>query len=244
MNNFPENNPFDESNFKQNPFSVFDFGGYEHEGATLIPFDDLKDLRLPITQLRELNEAEAANIARSYEIWEMRRRKPNFTDLLTIGYARELHRNSFVTVWDWAGMLRTKMTNIGVQPYLIQSQLRQLLDSIKYKLELVMPGGDSNLSSKLDSVSESELESNREERLLFLLGEFAYKLVWIHPFQNGNGRWSRLYADQLADVIKVSRFSWGKSIENIPARRNEMLSALRIADSTGDISAYLSWAKK
>ena len=232
MNNFPEDHPFNESNFKQNPFSVFDFGGYEHEGATLIPFDDLKDLRLPITQLRELNEAEAANIARAYEIWEMRRRKPNFADLLTIGYARELHRNSFVTIWDWAGMLRTKMTNIGVQPYLIQSQLRQLLDNTKYKLELVMQG------------LGSDLDSSREERLLSLLGEFAYKLVWIHPFQNGNGRWSRLYADQLADVIKVSRFSWGKSIENIPARRNEMLRALRIADSTGDISAYLSWAKK
>ena len=232
MNNFPEDHPFNESNFKQNPFNVFDFGGYEHEGATLIPFDDLKDLRLPITQLRELNEAEAANIARAYEIWEMRRRKPNFADLLTIGYARELHRNSFVTIWDWAGMLRTKMTNIGVQPYLIQSQLRQLLDNTKYQLELVMQG------------SGLDLDSSREERLLYILGEFAYKLVWIHPFQNGNGRWSRLYADQLADVIKVSRFSWGKSIENIPARRNEMLRALRIADSTGDISAYLSWAKK
>ena len=36
-----------------------EFGNYEHEGATLIPFEEISSLILPITQMRELNEAES-----------------------------------------------------------------------------------------------------------------------------------------------------------------------------------------
>ena len=202
-----------------------EFGSYEHEGATLIPFEEITSLILPITQMRELNEAESNNINRARERWIKLKRLPNYAELLTLQYAKGLHGECYGEVWSWAGMFRSRLTNIGIAPYLIQNQLKQLLDNTKYKLDAQLKG---------DLKGELEL----------ILVEFAYKLVWIHPFTNGNGRWSRVYTDQLADVLNIPRFSWGKSILNIPARRNEMINSLRIADYTGDLTSYLSWAKK
>jgi fido (protein-threonine AMPylation protein) len=40
---------------------------------------------------------------------------------------------------------------------------------------------------------------------------FHHRLVLVHPFPNGNGRWSRLAADLLIVKLGSSRFSWGCS---------------------------------
>lgn len=230
-----------------------EFGNYEHEGATLIPFEEISSLILPITQMRELNDAESRNINQAREQWIKLRRLPNYTELLTLNFAKDLHRSSYGQVWNWAGMLRGRMTNIGVAPHLIQSQLSQLLDNTKYKIDALLKPGESTFAKELinnvdnspvDWRGKAHLKRDLKGELELILIEFAYKLVWIHPFTNGNGRWSRVYTDQLADVLHISRFSWGKSILNVPERRNEMINALRIADYTGDLTAYLSWAKK
>jgi fido (protein-threonine AMPylation protein) len=230
-----------------------EFGSYEHEGATLIPFEDITSLNLPITQMHELNEAESNNINRARERWIKLKRLPNYTELLTLNYANGLHRECYGEVWSWAGMPRSLMTNIGVAPYLIQQQLKQLLDNTKYKIDALLKPGESAFAkglinsvdnSPVDRRGKAHLKHDLKGELELILVEFAYKLVWIHPFTNGNGRWSRVYTDQLADVLNLPRFSWGISISYVPERRNAMINSLRIADMTGDLSAYLSWAKK
>jgi fido (protein-threonine AMPylation protein) len=40
---------------------------------------------------------------------------------------------------------------------------------------------------------------------------FGYRLVVIHPFPNGNGRWPRLASDALIVALGGSRFTWGRS---------------------------------
>src|SRR3546814_5189077 len=38
---------------------------------------------------------------------------------------------------------------------------------------------------------------------------FSHRLVAIHPFPNGNGRFSRMVGDMLAVQLGCTRFTWG-----------------------------------
>jgi Fic-DOC domain mobile mystery protein B len=61
---------------------------------------------------------------------------------------------------------------------------------------------------------------------------FHHRLVFIHPFSNGNGRHSRLASDVLALKLGRPIFPWGGSAVDGDARRKEYLAALRCADGT------------
>ena len=41
---------------------------------------------------------------------------------------------------------------------------------------------------------------------------FHHRLMFIHPFANGNGRLTRMAADLLAVRLGRQRFSWGDEI--------------------------------
>jgi len=58
-----------------------------------------------------------------------------------------------------------------------------------------------------------------------------HRLVFIHPFPNGNGRFSRLFADLYLLNQNEPRFSWGRSnLAKDSAFRDRYLQALRLAD--------------
>ena len=72
---------------------------------------------------------------------------------------------------------------------------------------------------------------------------FHHRLVFIHPFPNGNGRFSRLAADLLAVRLGRSRFSWGSG--NLVATdelRRRYVTALRAADEH-EIGLLLMFAR-
>jgi fido (protein-threonine AMPylation protein) len=72
---------------------------------------------------------------------------------------------------------------------------------------------------------------------------FHHALVFIHPFPNGNGRWSRLMADLLVTQLGRARFSWGQSDLRAPAAmRQSYIQALREADGH-DMAALLAFAR-
>ena len=57
---------------------------------------------------------------------------------------------------------------------------------------------------------------------------FHHRLVWIHPFPNGNGRFSRLAADLLAVQLGAERLTWGSGNLVAPAElRRRYIDALR-----------------
>jgi fido (protein-threonine AMPylation protein) len=61
---------------------------------------------------------------------------------------------------------------------------------------------------------------------------FHHRLVSIHPFPNGNGRWSRLAADLLIVGLGRRRFSWGGAKLQAPHDvRRIYVEALRAADA-------------
>jgi Fic-DOC domain mobile mystery protein B len=126
----------------------------------------------------------------------------------------------FDQTWQWAGKFRRKETNIGVAPENIQNEMGVLLGNVDYWLK-------SN-TYELQEISV----------------RFHHKLVWIHPFTNGNGRLSRLAADLLLVFNKCDKLSWGSvDLASETDSRCEYLKALRIADQTNDYGPLLKFAR-
>nr|WP_321487808.1 mobile mystery protein B [uncultured Draconibacterium sp.] len=62
---------------------------------------------------------------------------------------------------------------------------------------------------------------------------FHHRMVFIHPFPNGNGRHARLIADTLlTDVMGLEPFTWGNGdLLHTGDVRHEYIEALRAADN-------------
>lgn len=131
-----------------------------------------------ITTRNELNESEQINIATADQ-WAFSRRHYIFRDRLLKG----LHRRMFNKVWRWAGKFRTTERDLGVKPFEIETALRQAIDDARYWVE--------NKSYPPDEIAV----------------RFHHRLVSVHPFPNGNGRWSRLAADILIAQLGGARFT-------------------------------------
>lgn len=176
------------------------------EGATPLTADELQGLKLPgITTHGELNEVEAVNIEQGLR-WLDRRLKS--FDLLTDESAREVHRRLFGDIWTWAGDYRLTEKNIGVQVWHISTQMRYCLDDAKLWLE-------EDVYNPAEAVAR-----------------FHHHLVSIHPFPNGNGRWSRIMADELLRRIDEDLFldwSSGGSLQSENDHRRRYIDALRAA---------------
>ena len=138
------------------------------DDATPLDPDEMDGLKFKHINARgELNHLEQANIEAGIE-WMRRSRR---TDILSETYICELHKHLFGDVWRWAGTFRRTCKNIGVDPLHISVQLRLLLDDMRYWIE-------------------HETYSSYEAAI-----RFHHRLVWIHPFPNGNGRHARIMAD-------------------------------------------------
>src|SRR6266567_1160729 len=73
---------------------------------------------------------------------------------------------------------------------------------------------------------------------------FGYRLVAVHPFPNGNGRWSRLASDALIVALGGTRFTWGGNALSEPSRaRRDYISALRTADTDGDLRPLIAFSR-
>lgn len=185
------------------------------DAATPLEPDERRQL-IPtyITTRAQLNEAEQIGITAADE-WAFKRKRDvlNEKDLLA------LHKRMFGKVWKWAGAFRITERNIGVSPYLIATQLRMLLDDVRFWID--------NKTYEADEIAV----------------RFHHKLVWIHPFPNGNGRHARMAADLLAVSLGRPRFTWGSaSLVEAADTRAQYVAALRAADAH-DIAPLLAFAR-
>jgi Fic-DOC domain mobile mystery protein B len=191
--------------------------GHQPDGATpLKPAEEEGLIPAHVTQRRELNELEQANILEA-ETWLLtRRRKP---DPLTPAFLKELHRRMFGGVWKWAGTYRKSDRNIGVHWPKISLDLETLCrDAAYWKSEGVY---------SLDELAV----------------RFHHRLVWIHCYPNGNGRHARLTADLLVESLGGTRFSWGgTSLESPGIVRRNYIEALRTADGN-DLGPLIAFAR-
>lgn len=152
----------------------------------------------------ELNEWEQRGVLAA-EQWAFGRRHKTILDQL---FLRKLHSQMFKDIWRWAGDYRKTERNIGVDASHIEIELKKLLDDTHYWIE--------NKTYPPDEIAI----------------RFHHRLVWIHPFPNGNGRHARLIADLLIKSLGKLRFSWGQtSLVSISEARKHYVNALRAADN-------------
>jgi Fic-DOC domain mobile mystery protein B len=188
----------------------------EDDAATPLEAEEREQL-IPtyITNRAELNEVEQIGIADA-DRWAFARKRGNVLDE---DFLTALHRRMFGEVWRWAGTFRASERNIGVDPLQIGVQLRQLVGDVRYWIEH-------------GTYSPDEIAAR-----------FHHKLVWIHPFPNGNGRHARLAADLLVVRLGGTRFTWGSVNLVVAAEtRRRYVQALRAADRH-DIAPLLAFVR-
>jgi Fic-DOC domain mobile mystery protein B len=188
------------------------------DGNTPLSPEERGDLIPDLTTKEELNEWERQNILEAYG-WALDSRNQNRQDPLTEAYLRELHLRMFDQTWKWAGAYRATEKNIGIPHYQIREALAGLLGDARYWLE--------HQTFEADEIAV----------------RFHYRLVWIHPFANGNGRYGRLMADVIVQRQGRAVFTWGGAdIVRAGDFRQTYISALRAADRN-DIRPLLVFAR-
>lgn len=189
-------------------------------GATPLDEDEARDL-IPkhVSTRSELDELEEENIREGLS-WALRRlARGRGGDLLSEDFLYQLHRRMFGDVWKWGGQVRQTDKNIGVDRTTIRVEVRKLVEDARYWIE--------------NGVYEPDELALR----------FHHRLVWIHPFPNGNGRHARMMADLLIRHFGHKAFSWGgESLSNTTELRSAYISALRCADG-GDFGPLLHFAR-
>lgn len=114
----------------------------------------------------------------------------------------------FGDTWRWAGAFRKTEKNIGVAPEEVEVELKKLCEDAKAQLE------------------------HRPWPLDEIVARFHHRLVYIHPFPNGNGRFGRTMCDLLLVEYGAERFSWGAGdlTSSTSEARRRYISALQAAD--------------
>lgn len=128
--------------------------------------------------------------------------------LLETSAVLDLHRQLYVDIWKWAGVVRVRELTIGILASRVWSELDSSLGNFAFQWEA-------------GSVANPRL---------FSLQVHA-ELTRIHPFSDGNGRSSRLLADLVYAASQgtefTTTFDWAIS-------KPSYVEALRAYDASRD----------
>ena len=172
----------------------------------------------------ELNEAEHLNIEAAIEWYVNRKRIISVETILSEKWVRLLHKKMYQDVWEWAGEFRRTEKNIGLPDWTrIRVELKQALDNAREQC------------ANVDAWNLTHQE---------IAVQLSHKAVWVHPFPNGNGRWSRELANAYLIANKQPVFTWGAiSFSDSEKARKAYIKALRSVDETGSIKELLKFAQ-
>lgn len=196
--------------------------GQEPPGATPLEEEELEGLKPSwVTTRGDLNEVEYDGILNAEAKWT--RRRSRIDQLLDDKTVRDLHRDMFGQVWKWAGRYRLTEKNIGIDPVQVPVKVRDLVEDAAYWFAASSPLGIDQAAVR-----------------------FHHKLVFIHPFPNGNGRHARLLTDLLLRALSAPAFTWGggevRDLGTPGDVRAAYLTALRTAD-VGDYDRLLKFVR-
>lgn len=188
------------------------------DGAT--PISDCSGLiPLWVHHLNDLNRVEAENILSAQRKY-LRKSVSDPKDWFQVSELKVIHRAMFGEVWEWAGAYRKSMTSIGINPSLIPTQLAELC------LEVL-----------------SWLEYPVELTFVEMAARVHHRLVFIHPFENGNGRFSRLIADRFLLAFRCPHPIWPNHLNQEGVVRKDYIQALKSADK-GDYVPLVEFMRK
>ena len=178
------------------------------------PLEDISGLIPGHISTREaLNRAEFDNITRAHTRYFLGRKAASKKSLNVEGLLK-LHAEMFGQVWQWAGKIRTRELSLGRPPAKIGADLHELVyDLHRWEKEKMDP--------------------------LEIAVRLHHRLVWIHPFAGGNGRWARTAANIYLAKNSLELIQWPADQMTAKSKlRKEYIAALRKADG-GDFSALL-----
>ena len=174
------------------------------------PLDDISGLKLPsdkVYTLKEIYIAEANNIAIATLKYLS---APPSKKIAPFSYEwlSTLHKEMFGNVWTWAGKFRHVELSIGIKAYQVPTAVKELANDIKF------------------------WEEHKTFDIYETAARIHHKAVQIHPFQNGNGRWSRMLANIYLRQNGSMPVKWQEDLlskEN--PKRDEYIKALKEADN-------------
>lgn len=172
-------------------------------GETPVDPSGLKDRS--IRTRSQLNRVEAENILKA-TLKYLSARPSKRTAPFTYDWFLRLHKEMFGEVWDWAGQVRTLDVNLGI-PW---DQIGQHLGGLILDMECWRP---------------------TEDRILEQAATLHFRAVCIHPFLNGNGRWSRMLANIWLKQNGFSPVAWPEPQigTGASATRGEYIDAITTA---------------
>lgn len=175
------------------------------EGAT--PLDDISGLKPAWVKTQEdLNNIEAENISNAVSKYLLRPVAPP-QQWFNVLFLQKIHYDMFHDVWDWAGKFRTTQTCPGIKPYQIYGAFAHLCDDVLYWCK-----GESDLTTVEQAA------------------KIHHQLVYIHPYPNGNGRFSRLVSDRYLKACKYPFPNWPVDLNKDGQSRKQYIAALKSAD--------------
>lgn len=173
------------------------------DGQTPLEEEMRFDLKLRhIQDMTELYEHEIDNIAEGIA-WYGSTTKNH----LEYPTWLELHKQMLGKIWKFAGVIRTKeLANPDFhKPYDVRPSLLQLEKDLKYWLD-----------HKAYPPKE-------------MMAIFHEKLLTIHPFKDGNGRWSRVLTEFICERENIEIPNWGAAITDDEIRRKTYIQAIKDA---------------
>ena len=185
------------------------------KGAT--PVDDISGLKLSPTKqysLEDIYVYEAKNIHKATLKYMLDTPSKKIAPF-TFEWMIQLHKEMFGDVWDWAGKLRQVELSIGVKAYLVSTELKKLVDDLAF------------------------WEEHKSFDVIEISARLHHRAVQVHPFQNGNGRWSRMLANIYLKQNGLTPTKWNENLlskEN--PHRDDYINALKLADN-GDYSELI-----
>jgi Fic-DOC domain mobile mystery protein B len=179
--------------------------------------NDISGLKLDTSKLYTMNEIylyEAKNITKAtlkyLSAVPDKKLAPFSYDWFMI-----LHKDMFGDVWEWAGKLRHVELSIGVKAYLVGTEIKKLVDDLTFWHE------------------------HKSFETIEIASRLHHRAVQIHPFLNGNGRWSRMLANIYLKQNGLQPTRWNENLLSKENRhRDNYIKALKIADS-GDYSELI-----
>ncbi len=176
----------------------------DRDGQTPLPPDLQKGLKPKnIQTIGELDEYEEQNIAEGLSWLENTNAKS-----LDYDFWIKLHKKLFEKVWDWAGQIRVHELNNPdfTSPNKIRTEIKQLIGDAEYWLA-------QNTYLQKESIAR-----------------IHEKLLTIHTFAIGNGRWRRILTEYICEQHKIEIPTWNKKAKKSPQiRRSEYIETVEEA---------------
>jgi len=175
------------------------------EGET--PIDDLSGLLVKVKNRQELSDLENKNNYKAYTKYILFMKPASKFNPFTHESLCQIHKDMFGEVWDWAGIPRkTGGKNIGVDGAKVGYEINRLVFDFHQWEKKKTPFSEAGV-------------------------KLHHRLVWIHPFENGNGRWGRLVTNIYLHRKGLPLLNWPQDEKLIKATfKPQYISALKSAD--------------